>query len=155
MPWLVPPAALALAVGAWQYGSLPSETGPRLVWWALPAVAVVCSIAAVVAERRACPRARSGGAESAGAPGAGFWAEAAMLLVGVELAIWGWVKRDGLSAALIPTDAPGWLDRFAVGAALTSGVGFTALALWALFGPRQRVQGGLGLAASGPPVSTS
>ena len=78
-----------------------------------------------------------------------------MLLVGVELAIWGWVKRDGLSAALIPTDAPGWLDRFAVAAALTSGVGFTALALWALFGPRQRVQGGLGLAASGPPVSTS
>ena len=150
MPWLVPPAALALAVGAWQYRSLPSETGPRLVWWALPAVAVVCSIAAVVAERRDRQRARSGGA-----PGSGFWAEAAMLLVGVELAIWGWVKRDGLSAALIPTDAPGWLDRFAVGAALTSGVGFTALALWALFGPRQRVQGGLGLAASGPPVSTS
>ena len=59
MPWLVPPAALALAVGAWQYRSLPSETGPRLVWWALPAVAVVCSIAAVVAERRARPRATS------------------------------------------------------------------------------------------------
>ncbi len=78
-----------------------------------------------------------------------------MLLVGVELAIWGWVKRDGLSAALIPTDAPGWLDRFAVAAAFTSGVGFAALALWALFGSGQRVQGGLGLAASGPPVSTS
>ena len=74
----------------------------------------------------------------------GFWADAAMLLVGVELAIWAWVKRDGLSAALIPTGAPGWLDRFAVAAAFTSGVGFTALALWALFGPRQRVQGGLG-----------
>ena len=141
----------------WRWRSAPGSTGrcrrrpgPRLVWWALPAVAVVCSIAAVVAERRDRQRARSGGA-----PGSGFWAEAAMLLVGVELAIWGWVKRDGLSAALIPTDAPGWLDRFAVAAALTSGVGFTALALWALFGPRQRVQGGLGLAASGPPVSTS
>jgi hypothetical protein len=138
MPWLVPPAALALVVGAWQYLSLPSETGPRLVWWALPAVAVACTIAAIVLERTR-----------------GFWADAAMLLVGVELAIWGWVKRDGLSAALIPTEAPGWLDRFAVAAALTSGVGFTALALWALFGPGQRVQGGLGLAASGPPVSTS
>ena len=138
MAWLVPPAALALAVGAWQYLSLPSETGPRLVWWALPAVAVVCAIAATLLERAR-----------------GFWADAAMLLVGVELAIWGWVKRDGLSAALIPTDAPGWLDRFAVAAAFTSGVGFAALALWALFGAGQRVQGGLGLAASGPPVSTS
>ena len=155
MPWLVPPAALALAVGGWQYLSLPSETGPRLVWWALPAVAVVCAVAAIVLERRARQRARSGGAESGGARGGGFWADAAMLLVGVELAIWGWVKRDGLSAALIPTDAPGWLDRFAVAAAFTSGVGFAALALWALFGPGQRVQGALGLAASGPPVSTS
>ena len=141
MPLLVPPAVLALVVGVWQFRSLPSETGPRLVWWALPAVAVVCSVGAVVAERRE--------------PRSGFWADAAMLLVGVELAIWGWVKRDGLSAALIPTGAPGWLDRFAVAAAITSGLGFTALALWALFGPRQRVQGGLGLAASGPPVSTS
>ena len=79
-----------------------------------------------------------------------------MLLVGVELAIWGWVKRDGLSAALIPTDAPGWLDRFAVAAAVhRRASGSPALALWALFGAGQRVQGGLGLAASGPPVSTS
>ncbi len=152
MLWLVPPAVLALVVGGWQYLSLPSETGPRLVWWALPAVALVCAVGAVVAERGA---AGPPGAGSAGASGSGFWADAAMVLVGVELAIWGWVKRDGLSAALIPTDAPGWLDRFAVAAALTSGVGFTALALWALFGPRQRVQGGLGLAAPGPPVSTS
>lgn len=156
MPWLVPPAVSALVVGAWQYRSLPSETGPRLVWWALPAVAVVCAVAAIVAERHhvARPRDRTG-VGSGRAPGGGFWADAAMLLVGVELAIWGWVKRDGLAAALIPTNAPGWFDRFTVAAALTSGVGFTALALWALFGPRQRVQGGLGLAASGPPVSTS
>ncbi|MET0663598.1 MAG: hypothetical protein ABWZ42_10750, partial [Ilumatobacteraceae bacterium] len=153
MAWLVPPAALALAVGGRQYLSLPSETDPRLVWWALPAVAVACSIAAIVAERQHIARHRfeRGGIGSGG----GFWADSAMLLVGVELAIWGWVKRDGLSAALIPTDAPGWLDRFAVAAAFTSGVGFAALALWALFGPVQRVQGGLGLAASGPPVSTS
>ena len=68
------------------------ERARRLVWWALPAVAVVCSYAAVVAERPRRLGPRSGGAESGGAPGSGFWAEAAMLLVGVELAIWGWVE---------------------------------------------------------------
>ncbi len=141
--WLLPPAVLATVVGVWQFTSLPSETGPRLVWWLLPAIASACAAGAVLAEWR----------------GHRFWADAAMLAVGVELVSWGWIKRDGLSAALIPTDAPGWLDRYTVAMALAGGAGFAALALAALFVPGwlagQRVQGGLGLAASGPPVSTS
>lgn len=142
-PWLLAPAVLATVVGVWQYTSLPSETGPRPVWWALPLIASICAVAATVAEWR---RQR-------------FWADAATLLVGVELVVWGWIKRDGLRAAIIPTGAPGWLDRGSVAMALTAGLGFTVLALVALFAPgrfaTQRVQGGLGLAASGPPVSTS
>jgi len=43
------------------------------------------------------------------------------------------VKRDGLSAAIIPTDAPFWLDRFATAFALAVGVAIAALALWWLF----------------------
>ena len=121
-PWLVPPAVLALVAGWWQYSSLPAATGPRMIWWLLPAIAVTCAIGGTMAE---FARSR-------------FWADAAMLVVGIELAVWGWIKRDGLSAALIPTGAPGWLDRFAVATALVGGIAFAGLALWFLFAAGQR-----------------
>ena len=121
-PWMVPPAVLALVAGLWQYLSLPAATAPPTVWWLLPAIAVTCALGGLLAE---FARAR-------------FWADAAMLVVGVELAVWGWIKRDGLSAALIPSGAPGWLDRFAVSSALVGGVAFAVLALWFLFGTGQR-----------------
>jgi len=113
----VPAALLALLVGGWQYLSLPAVTGPRPIWFVLPAIAVASAAAGTVAGRR----------------GHGFAADAAQLLVGVELAIWGFIRRDGLSAAIIPTDAPHWLDRFATAMALAGGVAFAALALWWLF----------------------
>lgn len=112
-----PPAVLALVVGMWQYVSLPAETAPRPLWWALPAIAVVCAMGGMVAEIR----------------GQRFTADAALLLIGFELAVWGAVKRDGLGAAVVPTDAPGWLDRFATAGALVGGVGFVVVALWSLF----------------------
>mgnify|MGYP001812207794 FL=1 len=112
-----PPVVLALVVGVWQFRSLPPETGPRLVWWVLPAIAVVSLGVGLVAATRA----------------SSLVARAAMLLVGVELAIWGFVKRDGLSAAIIPTDAPQALDRFATTLALTGGAVLTAVALVTLF----------------------
>lgn len=120
MALVVTPAALALVVGAWQFVSLPSETGPRVVWWLLPAIATACAVVAV----------------AAGLRGRGFAASAAALLVGVELLIWGWMRRDGLSAAIIPSDAPGWLDRFAVAFVLVAGLGTAATMAWELFAPR-------------------
>jgi hypothetical protein len=122
MVLLVPPAVLALVVGVWQFRSLPSETGPRLVWWALPAIATVCAVVATVAALRRRE----------------FAARAAALLAGVELLAWGWLRRDGLTAAIIPTNAPGWLDRFSVVLALVVGVGTTAMMLWELFAPGAR-----------------
>jgi len=117
MVTVVPLTLLALAVGATQYLSLPSATGPRPIWIVLPIIAVLSAAVAVVLERR----------------GMQFAADAAVLLVGVELAVWGFVKRDGLSAAIIPTDAPFWLDRFATAFASAGGVAIAALALWWLF----------------------
>jgi hypothetical protein len=113
----LPPALLALYAGYAQYGSLPSATGPRPVWIVLPIIAVVSAVVGVALAKR----------------GRRFAADAAMLLVGVELAIWGYVKRDGLTAAIVPTDAPYWLDRFATAWALVGGVGIAAFALWRLF----------------------
>lgn len=110
-------ALLATAVGAWQYRSLPAQTGPRVVWVLLPAVAAA-SLAAVCVlhwRRRAV-----------------LTAHALMLLGGVNLVLWGWMRRDGLSKAILPTHAPGWLDRAATAAAATSGVLLAAAGLVAL-----------------------
>jgi hypothetical protein len=141
----LPVAVAAATIGAWQYVSLPAATGPRLVWLVLPAIAVVCAVVGAVLGRRST-----------------FVADAALLVVGAELAIWGFVKRDGLGAAIVPTDAPQWADRLVTAMSLVGGVAFVGLAIWWLFaatssGPRraQRVQGADGLAAPGPPVSTS
>jgi hypothetical protein len=114
---LLPIAGLAVFVGLAQFTSLPTETGPRLVWWLLPVLALVAAVVSVIA----------------GARHLAFVTTAAALVAAVELIVWGLIKRDGLSAALIPTDAPGWLDRFATTLALVGGVAVAALALWTLF----------------------
>ncbi len=122
--WVIatlPIAALSVVIGGIQYLSLPSETGPRLVWWVLPAIAVTASVVGAVAEQR----------------GATFAARAAALVTGVQLVVWGLIKRDGLTAALIPTDAPGWLDRLSTSSALVGGAAFAVLALWTLFGEQR------------------
>ncbi len=134
----VPIAALALVAGVLQYVSLPSETGPRFVWWVLPAIAVVASVAGVVAERR----------------GSAFTAKAAALVVGVQLVVWGVIKRDGLTAALVPSDAPGWLDRLATASAITGGALLTALALFTLFGPLRPGQNSDSGSSTSRPVTT-
>jgi hypothetical protein len=119
----VPLVVLAVVVGVAQYASLPSATDPRPIWFVLPLIAAASAAAGMVLALR----------------GMRFAADAALLLVGVELAVWGFVKRDGLSAAIVPTDAPFWLDRFATAAALVGGLALAAVALWWLFAvPAQR-----------------
>ena len=113
----VPLVALAVGVGAVQYLSLPSATDPRPIWIVLPLIAALSSAVGVVLALR----------------GMRFAADAAMLLVGVELAVWGFVKRDGLTAAIVPTDAPFWLDRFVTASALAGGVAIVAISMWWLF----------------------
>lgn len=113
----VPLVVLAVVVGAAQYLSLPSATDPRPIWIVLPLIAAVSAVAGLLLALR----------------GMRFAADAAMLLVGVELAVWGFVKRDGLGAAIVPTDAPLWLDRFTTAAALVGGVVLVAVAIWSLF----------------------
>jgi hypothetical protein len=113
----VPLVVLVVAVGAAQYLSLPSATDPRPIWIVLPLIAAVSAAAGLLLAVR----------------GMRFAADAAILLVGVELAVWGFMKRDGLGAAIVPTDAPFWLDRFTTAAALVGGVMLVAIAVWSLF----------------------
>jgi len=131
---VVPLVLAALAVGLAQFLSLPAATDPRTVWFVLPLIAVVSTSVGLVMAMRNLR----------------FAADAALLLVGAELAIWGFVKRDGLSAAIIPTSAPFWLDRFVTATALAGGVSLAGLAIWWLFVAPVPAAG-----AGGQPVSGS
>jgi hypothetical protein len=113
---LVPVAGLATVAGWWQYTSLPAETGPRVVWVLLPSIALVASLAAAALGRRAP-----------------FAAVAAGLVAASQLAIWAFVKRDGLTAAIVPTDAPQWFERMSLTGAFVVGVGGVAIAGFQLF----------------------
>ena len=70
----------------------PSSTDPRPVWWLLPVLAVAFGAAAWVL-----------------GPTPGGHAAAA--IAGLELAVWALDRRAGLTRAVLPTDAPYWLDR--------------------------------------------
>lgn len=111
-------AGLAAVLGAWQFLSLPSETGPRTLWFTLPLVATIAFGA--VAVGRLLGRAAS------------LTEHALLLLGGANLLVWGWMRRDGFAAAILATPAPGWLDRFTAGAALSAGLVAAGLGLVAL-----------------------
>ncbi|MDO8392379.1 MAG: hypothetical protein Q7V57_18040 [Actinomycetota bacterium] len=110
---LVDVAVLATVVGWWQYDSFPPSAWPRPIWFALPLVAALAAVAAV-AVRSVLTRA------------------ALTAVAGVNLLWWGYDRRSGFSSAILPTNAPGWLDRFASGAALACGPVVALFALAAL-----------------------
>jgi hypothetical protein len=99
LAWVLLAAAVAAAgIGWWEYASLPSETGPLSVWWLLPVVAAGSAALALVLGYR-------------------LVSSALVLLGAIELGAWVVIRRDGAFRALIPTDAPLWLDRGVLAAA--------------------------------------
>ena len=91
-------AAAAAGIGWWEYTSLPPETGPLSIWWLLPAVAVASAALALVLGYR-------------------LVSYALILLGAVELGAWVVIRRDNAFRAVLPTDAPFWLDRGVMAAA--------------------------------------
>jgi hypothetical protein len=96
-------AAAAAGIGWWQYRSLPSETGPLAVWWLLPVIAAASAVIALALGYR-------------------LVSYALVLLGAIELGAWVVIRRDGAFRALIPTDAPFWLDRGVMAAAAVAAV---------------------------------
>jgi hypothetical protein len=90
-------AAAALVIGAWQHRSLPPATGPHPIEWMLAATASVACLVAVGAMRRRPPMA--------------FGASGALVVAATELVVWAVRRRSGLWRAVLPTEAPAWLDR--------------------------------------------
>jgi hypothetical protein len=94
--------AAAAGIGWWQYVSVPPETGPSSIAWLLPAVAAASAVVAVTLGRS-------------------LVSHALVVLAGLQLVLWVFVRRDGLTKALLPTDAPFWLDRGVTAAAAVVG----------------------------------
>ncbi len=105
-------SAVALVIGLWQTWSVPAETGPPVTGWALPATALAVSV--VGAARRWSP----------------FTAAGLSLVATVQLVLWTQGRRSGLVRAILPTDAPFWLDRAVTAAAACAAVVLGAQALW-------------------------
>ena len=103
-------ALVALAMGWWQVSSVPNETGPSALLYLLPAAALVLSGAGLLLWRERMAT-------------FGF-------VAAVPLAMWGFLKRDGIVRAIIPTDAPLSLDRAVTAAALVVGVAAALVLFW-------------------------
>lgn len=101
----------ATVIGGFAYVSVPPETDPSLVVVLLPLVAGAAALAALLA-RYLHPSITAVGSAIAGA----------------ELAVWGWTRRGHLSAALLPTDVPYWVDRGATVAVLLTATSVVAAA---------------------------
>lgn len=108
----------ALAIGVVQFGSLHPATDPSWLWWGAPALGVVTGGAAVLGARRATP-ARGAGTSTPPSP---TWVVGATLIGASQLIVWGFERRLGLLRAVLPTDAPFWLDRAVTAAALSTGL---------------------------------
>jgi hypothetical protein len=116
-------AVLALVAGAVQFRSLPAATGPRMLWWLAPLVALVCAAAAVVLARRA---------RVVSDPSQILYGTAAAAIAAIQLIVWGAERRWGLVRAILPTDAPFWFDRFVTAVALTAGAAGLVVVGWAV-----------------------
>lgn len=98
---LTPITLAALVLGVWQFASLPGSTDPLFTWWLLPLIALIACVSATFSVR-----------------GALLSASAAVAIAGSQLLVWGVGRREGLWRAILPTEAPWWLDRFVTAATL-------------------------------------
>ena len=111
-------AAAATFVGVAQFRSLPSETGPLLTWWMLPAIALICLITTILIYGRSL-----------------MMQHALVLLAGMQLMLRAYIRRSTLTKAVLPTDLPFWFDRMVTAAALTGGITMVIVTLLAMFRP--------------------
>lgn len=106
----------ALVVGAGQYWSLSPETGPLITWWLMPALALGAALTAI------------------GIYGRSELIERGLVaFAGLQLVLWAFLRRDGLTKAVLPTDLPFWFDRAVTAGVLVGGLVVTVMILRPLF----------------------
>lgn len=92
----------ATAVALIAFLSVPAETAPSIVAWLVPVTA---------------------GGLAAWAWQDPFRSPTLLLVAAVELVIWGSTRFDWMTAAILPTDLPHWIDRLITAAVLVGATG--------------------------------
>ncbi len=105
-------AALATGVGLAATLGLPGEAAPGPVRWLLPLVAATAASTALVLVWT----------DRVAGPFRLLIVQLALALAGMELLLWSWLRREALLRALIPTEAPEWLDRMVIAGAAATGL---------------------------------
>lgn len=111
-------AVAALIVGVGQYVSLSAATGPLITWWLMPAIALAAPIVAIAVYGRS-----------------EFVERGLVAVAGLQLALWAFLRRDALTAAVLPTDLPFWFDRAVTAGVLVGGLAVTVTVLAPLLRP--------------------
>ena len=109
-------AVAASVAGIGQFVSLPAATEPLITWWLLPVLALAAALATIAIYGRSDLLQRGLAA-----------------LCGLLLVVWAFVRRDGLTSAIVPTDLPMWFDRMTTSACLLGGLLLVGLSIRDLF----------------------
>lgn len=112
----------AAALGLIAFRSVPPETEPSALLWLLPLLAVGAGFSVILLRNRTATTVYLDGLGLAG---------------GALLLAWGIFRIDALQRALIPSDAPAWLDRFGIVVAALLGLAIAVKSLVGLLRPER------------------
>lgn len=109
-------AVMALVAGLAQFWSLPASTGPLVVWWLMPAIALAAALAVIAIYGRS------------------VWIETGLVAIAaLQLGIWAWHRRDHMTAAFVPTELSMVADRAITAAVLVGAAVVLVGGLWQLW----------------------
>jgi hypothetical protein len=116
---LVALSLAVLVVGLIAFWSMPAETAPAWSLWALPATSLIAAVAAAASGR---------GEDRTGR--LGRYRPVLQLTAALELVGWSILHRQWLWRAIIPTQAPFWVDRLVAATAMVAAAGIAVSILY-------------------------
>jgi len=112
----------ALALGLLAFRSVPSETEPSPLLWFLPALGLGAAVTLLLIHRRVATT---------------VYPDGLAVAAGALMLAWTVTRWSALGRALIPSDAPAFLDRFAIATVGTVGVALLLAGLIGLAKPER------------------
>lgn len=110
------------ALGFVAFRSVPAETEPSALLWLLPLLALIAALALVLLRNRTATT---------------VYLDGLGVASGGLLLAWAILRIDALQRSLIPSDAPAWLDRFAIAAVAMLGLTIAAQSFLGLLRPHR------------------
>lgn len=122
---MVAVAAAALALGVTAFLSVPRVTQPSTLLWLLPLLALVAGAIGWLVRYHTATT---------------VYLDGLAVVAGATLAAWGLLRFEAVRRALIPSNAPAWMDRATIAIAICFGVIAVAQGLYGLVNPKRLLQ---------------